>query len=126
MKFITKFDIILIVILFIGIFSFNFLFFKATNVVYDNAKVVVYYKDEVYKTFPLDVDKKITISTEIGENTIEISDNYVKMIDADCKDKYCVNESHIHYNNQTIVCLPNKIVVTIISSESSEIDSIVR
>lgn len=126
MKFITKFDILLILFLFIVVFTFNIIFTKSVTTADDNAKVVIYYKDEIYDTFPLNVDTTVTIKTDIGENVLQIKDGYADMIEADCKDKYDVHQKPIMFNNETIVCLPNKIVVTIKSDDESEIDSFVR
>lgn len=80
---------------------------------------------EEVKTF--DLDKDLTYTIEVGEgqwNTFRIQDGYVDMIDATCPDKVCVNHSSIHYNNDPIVCLPNKVVLEIIGGEDNPIDSI--
>lgn len=126
MNFLTKFDIILIVLIFIVTISFNFLFATYNKVSDENATVVVYFGDNIYKKLPLNVDDEVAIKTDLGENIFKIHDGYVDMIDASCKDKYCIHEESIHYNNQTIVCLPNKIILSIVSSDESEIDTIAR
>lgn len=126
MNFLTKFDIILIALVFITIISFNFLFATKDKTVDKNATVIVYYGDDIYEEMPLNVDDEITIKTDLGENVFKINDGYVDMIDASCNDKYCIHEENIHYNNQTIVCLPNKIILSIVSNSESEIDTIAR
>ena len=40
------------------------------------------------------------------------------MISADCPDKLCVNQHAISSNGETIVCLPNKVVVEVEDGES--------
>lgn len=78
-----------------------------------------------YKTIDLEEDTQFTVELDNGEwNTFEIKDGYVDMIDASCPDKLCVNHREIHYNNETIVCLPNKVVLQITSSEESELDAV--
>lgn len=42
------------------------------------------------------------------------------MKEADCPDKYCVKQGEINKIRQNIVCLPHKIVVEIISADSSK------
>ena len=53
-----------------------------------------------------------------------IKDGTVKMSQADCPDKLCVKNRNIHYNHETIVCLPNKVVLEIMDGEASELDMI--
>lgn len=68
---------------------------------------------------PLDTD----CVYQIGDtNTIEISGGQVKMIDADCPDKICIHTGKISQSGQTIVCLPNKVVISI-SGENSSVDA---
>ena len=62
----------------------------------------------------------------IGEtNVCEIRDGQVRMIEADCPDQLCVDMKAISAEGETIVCLPHKVVVEVISSdEESEFDAI--
>lgn len=54
----------------------------------------------------------IEINTEFGYNRIDMSSEFVKMTDSNCKDKSCVHSKPI-YSGGMIVCLPNKCVVRI-------------
>lgn len=127
MKVLKKCDYILIIVIFIIAISLNFAVTDVLNNPVTNGQVVIYYRNDIIKTLPLDEDTTYTIEAGNGVNTIEIKDNKVNMIDANCKDKLCVHEKQIQYNNQTIVCLPNMIVVKIESNDnSSEIDAIAR
>lgn len=77
------------------------------------------------KVFDLSEDAIYKIQHEDGHwNTLEIKDGNVSMIDASCPDKLCVKHRSIHYNNETITCLPNKVVLKIIGGEESELDAI--
>lgn len=44
------------------------------------------------------------------------------MIYADCKDKICKNHKEISKSNESIICLPNKVEVTVISDKSEDVD----
>ena len=58
-----------------------------------------------------------------GTNTIRITDNKVKMIASDCPDQICVHHKEISKNNETIVCLPNKVVLIIENDTEDAIDA---
>ena len=59
-----------------------------------------------------------------GTNTLVIKNNRSKMKEADCPDQLCVNQKAISKNNESIICLPNKVVVEVESSENSEFDAV--
>ena len=50
----------------------------------------------------------------------EIKDGYVTMTEADCPDHLCMKQKRISKTGGTIVCLPNRVVLEIVSRESSE------
>lgn len=78
-----------------------------------------------YGTYFLDHDQVITIEDEDGhKNVFEIKDGHVHMSEASCPDKLCVSQSAIQFNHETIVCLPNKVVLTVISEVESQVDMI--
>ncbi len=64
-------------------------------------------------------------SYEIGDgNRMEIKDNGVHMIWADCPDQLCVRQGTIQESGRTIVCLPNQVVLEIISEEKPVLDGV--
>ncbi|MDE7124397.1 MAG: NusG domain II-containing protein [Eubacterium sp.] len=67
----------------------------------------------------------IEIENEVT-NTLKIENGEAKMISADCPDKICVNHRSISKNNETIICLPNKVIVTIVSDTESDIDGVAK
>ncbi len=81
---------------------------------------------ETYGVYTLDTEQEIPILNEKGEisNILFISSGKAKMIEADCPDKLCMKQHAISLNNENIVCLPNRVVATVTSKESDEIDAI--
>jgi len=59
------------------------------------------------------IGKTIPIETEFGFNLIEIGDEKVRIIEADCPDQLDVKQGYISKTGEVIVCLPNKLVVEI-------------
>lgn len=65
------------------------------------------------------IGEQIAINTEHGFNLVEIGDESVKVVDADCPDKIDVKQGSISKIGETIVCLPNKLVIEIKGSEKN-------
>jgi hypothetical protein len=79
-----------------------------------------------YGTYPLTTDRDIEIN---DSNVCSIQDGKVKMISADCPDQICIQDSAIDETGGTIVCLPNKVVLSIVDakeSEGGELDGVAR
>lgn len=91
----------------------------------EGSKVVITVDGKVYDTLDLKDDTEYTVTQENGaSNTFRIKNGSVDMIEASCPDKLCVKHKDIHYNNETIVCLPNKVVLEIIGGEEDDVDMI--
>lgn len=60
-----------------------------------------------------------------GHNKVVIADGEVWMESADCPDKLCISQGKISKTGQTIICLPNKTMVTI-KGGKSEYDGVAQ
>lgn len=80
----------------------------------------------VTETLPLDTDTTKEIMTENGGvNILVIEDGYAKMTDANCPDGICTNHKRINKNGESIICLPHKVVVSVVNEDDSdEIDAV--
>ena len=87
----------------------------------DGAVVEVTVGGKVYGEYRLDKDQTIEIH---NTNLLEIRDGKADMIDADCPDKLCVEQKAISKNGESIVCLPNQVVVTVTTGEQTENDAV--
>ncbi|SDH98509.1 NusG domain II-containing protein [Proteiniclasticum ruminis] len=58
----------------------------------------------------------------LGVNIVEIVDEKVGMYEADCPDKVCYSPEYISRPGETIVCLPNRIVIEVKGEEPQEDD----
>lgn len=121
-------DLILILILVLaGILLSAWIFYP------DNAEaayVEVRQNGSAILTLPLDKDIEKTITDNDGRtNTFQIREQSVVMVHADCGDKTCVNTGKISRTGESIVCLPHRLVLEIISERStndSAPDALVR
>jgi len=71
-------------------------------------------------SLPLSEDCRISLS----HNEFEIKGHTVRMISADCKDALCLKEGTAERDGQSIICLPNKVVLQVVSSKKSTVDTI--
>lgn len=83
-----------------------------------------------YGTYPLDKDKTFKIKIDKDEyNIVEIKNGKVKMREANCRDLICTHMPSIDKVGETIVCLPHRLILEIISSDDKkddqEIDKVV-
>lgn len=115
--------IVLAVILALSCISGVFLRFyryKTTK----SAEAVVTIGETEYGRYPLKKDQTIYIESEKGAyNVLKIAGGKAEVTEASCPDKICVKHKPISLNGETIVCLPNKLVVEIESEQESGVDS---
>ncbi len=80
--------------------------------------------DEVYAVYPLDQDREeLLAGYDGGENLLVIKDGEAWISQADCPDRLCVRQGRISKKGQMILCLPHRIILTVISGEE-EMDGI--
>ena len=84
---------------------------------YEKAQLRITVDGEEYGVYSLEEDQVIRIG---DTNVCEIMDGYVTMTEADCPDHLCMKQKRISKTGGTIVCLPNRVVLEIVSRESSE------
>ena len=91
----------------------------------EGAFAVVTIGNEEYGRYPLDSEKIVTITvdneTVSQYNILAIKNGEADIIEASCPDGICVDHIPISKSGETIVCLPNKVVVRI-ESGNNEVD----
>ena len=80
------------------------------------------------KTVPLRDGYREEIRLEHGAhfNVVEIRDRQVRIREADCPDQICVRSGWVSLSQQQIVCLPNRLVIKVISQSPDGVDDIAR
>ena len=76
---------------------------------------VITINGEEYRRIDLssEPDGEFIISTEYGTNTIAVKDHTIRVIEASCPDKICVSHGELTSDLLPIVCLPNKLIITL-------------
>ena len=90
------------------------------------AEAVVSIDGQEYARYPLSEDIEVKIGDDAHFNLLVIEDGCASVTDASCPDKVCVNMGKISKSGQSIICLPNKLIVEIVGGEESGEDVTVR
>lgn len=76
---------------------------------------------ECVETLPLDEDTTREILTDDnGLNVLIIENGSAVMTDANCPDGICTNHRAISKTGESIICLPHKVVITIVNDKTAE------
>ena len=120
-KIIRKADIVLFIVLLA--FGFAMLFFTIRAASSPGEQVVINVDGTEYGRYPLDRDRVIEIQNGDRLNIVTIKDGGVSMTYSTCKNQICVEHGKISLKGDSIVCLPNRVVVEI-EGEGGEADVI--
>ncbi|MDD7719579.1 MAG: NusG domain II-containing protein [Eubacteriaceae bacterium] len=84
----------------------------------DGSVVQVSVDGKTYGVYSLNKNQTIEIKQDKSINKITIKDGHVQMSDSTCKNQICVKTGEISNTSQSIVCLPNKVMVEIVRGEA--------
>lgn len=74
----------------------------------------------VVAEYPLDIDGVYTLNG--GTNILTVKDGIAYMTYSSCPDHVCENTGKVRYVGETIVCLPNKLSVTVTGEAEGSVD----
>lgn len=84
------------------------------------AEAVVYINGERTAAYPLWEDAQVLLN---GTNLLVIRNGMADISEADCPDKLCVRQAAISRTGESLVCLPNRIVVVIEGNTQDGVDA---
>ncbi|WP_195937788.1 NusG domain II-containing protein [Romboutsia sp. 1001713B170131_170501_G6] len=120
MKSLKKLDIIIIVSLLILSFVPSIIFSKSLSKNYNSTYASIKVNNKFYDNVPLSSFKgenTLTIKSKHGTNDVLVKDNKIKIIKANCKDKLCIKQGEISNVGESIICLPNELIIEIKGAE---------
>lgn len=107
---IRKADIILVIgLIVVGLIASCFIFFGSSK----GDKVVITVAGKEYGQYSLATDNEIRIRQKNAFNTVVIKDGKVYMSEANCNGHDCIHQGKKSQTQQTIVCLPHKVLIEI-------------
>lgn len=113
----NDFKLILILVLISLIFITYFKVFndETSNTAY------VYYENEVVLKIDLTKDSEYDVEGYNGNIHIVVKDNKIKVDEENSPKHLCSKQGFISSSNESIVCLPNKVVIKILSKDDIDI-----
>lgn len=116
-----KADIILLIMLIvIGAVSSVALSMSETS----GSRVEIRLNGKLYGSYSLAEDRTIRIENRKKYNVVQIRNGKVSVTEASCKNQICVEHAPISKTGETIVCLPNKLSVTIPGKGDDQYDAV--
>lgn len=68
---------------------------------------------KLYGEFPLSVNTEVTVESPLGYNILIIEDGVAYIREASCPDGICSSHRPVKNDGESIICLPNKMVLEI-------------
>ncbi|MCD8354936.1 MAG: NusG domain II-containing protein [Clostridiales bacterium] len=124
-----RYDLLLLAALvLVGLGLTAFVLLSRMNSASDGLTVTVRQDNEVVATLPLDEDATYAVQGEDGgtTNLVVIEDGTVHMEEADCPDQLCVKQGKIRYAGDSLICLPNRVVVEISGEDEQALDAVAK
>ena len=88
------------------------------------ARAVVYVDGKAAASYPLDRNIAVRLENPNGSyNVLVIENGQADVTEAGCPDKICVMMHAIHYDGESIICLPNRTEIRIEGGEASGADA---
>ncbi|MCK5156171.1 MAG: NusG domain II-containing protein [Spirochaetales bacterium] len=115
------------VIILISAILITFLFVQTYSSPSDSAELLVRVDEESWR-YTLDEDRILFIPGPLGDTEIHIHDGEVFVEDSPCNSKICVAAGKIRRPGQWIVCLPNRVFISIegvVDTGKEEVDDVV-
>lgn len=88
-----------------------------------NIKVEISHDGKLIHSIDI-TDETIIQVDDVYHNTIVIADNTVRVISSSCPDGICENFGVIRSQGESIICMPNKLIITIVGEDLLEYDVI--
>lgn len=121
---ITAFDGVLIAL--ILLFSIGFILHTKLGLNWQSSNVAeasLYHEGKLFKQLKLDKDQEIILLN--GKMLVEVKEGRIRVRKSDCPRQICVNTGWIRHPGETIVCVPNKVLIEVKSTGPPIVDAVV-
>ena len=116
--------LVIVIILFVSVGVFSLTRAKVVN---GASFLVITVDGKEEGRYPLNKDRQIHLDTKYGHNVVTIEDGKSFVSESDCKDKICMNQGSISVDKTSVICLPNRVVLTIeTENQKNDIDAVIN
>lgn len=108
------------IVLILVILAASVILYAGSRIIFSKPplKVEISVDGTVIETLDLNKDTEFTAhGWNGGTNHIVIKDGTVRVTEASCPDKVCVNQGAIRRTGEAIICLPNRMIARITGGE---------
>jgi hypothetical protein len=91
----------------------------------EGATVNIFREGRLIARYPLSKNRDVTIDGAVGKLVLRIANGSARVVEASCKEKICISVGAIRRPSQEIVCVPNRVMITV-SSSTSEFDAFTK
>ncbi|OQY42264.1 MAG: hypothetical protein B6227_02655 [Fusobacteriia bacterium 4572_74] len=87
----------------------------------------IYVNNQLKYTYKLQkLEKEFYVDTDIGGVRIKLKDNKIRVTSSYSPRKLCVKQGWIERSGQTIIGVPDKLLIKIVGKEENDVDFILR
>ena len=119
---IKKADIILAIALIVIGLAMSYILSFGQDI---GSELLVTCNGEKFGSYHLYEDREVAIERDDHINKVTIKDGIVSMSFSNCHGQDCIHQGEISKTGETIICLPNKVVLEIIGGKA-EYDTIAK
>lgn len=93
-------------------------------------KVAIHIGNELYLSEPLNQQKTINVTGELGDSVVEIDHGKVRFLNSPCRNKVCIHHGWAEHNGEVVACLPNRVTLSVsgskelVSSQNEPLDAV--
>ena len=112
-RYLTKGDIVLVAVLsFVSLAGFG----SVKSMLRDGSHAVGEVNGRKAAEIPLDRDGSVAVKGPLGETHVVVKDGAVSVFSSPCPEGYCMHMGRIRHPGEILVCVPNRVFVTVWSS----------
>lgn len=97
------------------VFSFSILTSFTGKPSLHERKALFFHNNEIIKKLNLSVEKESPYTFTYLNTIVEVENGRIRIVKTDCPRKICIHTGWIEHPGQSIICVPNKMLIEIVS-----------
>lgn len=92
----------------------------------EGSSVEIYRSGKLIGEFKMSDYSETSLVKQYGSLIVCITGDSVSVLESDCPDKCCVKQGEIRYDGESIICVPQEIVIKIVGGDKLEVEDITK